>query len=134
MMMSSPLCVLTGGPGTGKTFAVRVAVEVWRRMGRRVLLAAPTGRAASRMNEVRTLASCAPVCSLNSSFLSESVNPGMCGAVYVRKGIYIFFSHPHWFEFLIQIRGLIAPQPGRRHDWVFLFDSCMCSRASSIRC
>ena len=55
--MSSGLSILTGGPGTGKTFVVKIAVELWRRSGRKVLLAAPTGRAASRMNEVRAAAS-----------------------------------------------------------------------------
>jgi exodeoxyribonuclease V alpha subunit len=52
MAMRHPVSILTGGPGTGKTFAVRVAVELWRKQGKRVLLAAPTGRAAARMNEM----------------------------------------------------------------------------------
>ncbi|WDP89364.1 MAG: AAA family ATPase [Desulfobacter sp.] len=44
--------VLTGGPGCGKTTATRVMVKLLEAMGRRVLLAAPTGRAAQRMSEV----------------------------------------------------------------------------------
>ncbi len=44
--------VLTGGPGCGKTTTTRVLVELVRAMGNRVLLAAPTGRAAQRMEEV----------------------------------------------------------------------------------
>ncbi len=43
--------VLTGGPGTGKTTLVRALVEIFTRKGERVLLAAPTGRAAKRLAE-----------------------------------------------------------------------------------
>ncbi len=44
--------LLTGGPGTGKTTAVRGVLAVYERMGLDVLLLAPTGRAAKRMGEV----------------------------------------------------------------------------------
>jgi exodeoxyribonuclease V alpha subunit len=44
--------VLTGGPGCGKTTTTEVIVRLLETQGRRVLLAAPTGRAAQRMGEV----------------------------------------------------------------------------------
>ena len=44
--------VLTGGPGCGKTTTTRMLVGLLNAMGRSVLLAAPTGRAAQRMGEV----------------------------------------------------------------------------------
>ena len=44
--------VLTGGPGCGKTTATRVMVRLLEAMGQKVMLAAPTGRAAQRMSEV----------------------------------------------------------------------------------
>lgn len=44
--------VLTGGPGCGKTTTTLVIVRLLEAMGKRVLLAAPTGRAAQRMGEV----------------------------------------------------------------------------------
>ena len=47
--MSNGVMILTGGPGTGKTTAVRGIVALFERMGLDVLLAAPTGRAAKRM-------------------------------------------------------------------------------------
>ncbi len=45
------LTVLTGGPGTGKTTTLRAILALCRRVGYRVLLAAPTGRAAKRLAE-----------------------------------------------------------------------------------
>ncbi len=43
--------VITGGPGTGKTTIIRSIINIYSEMGLRVLLAAPTGRAAKRMQE-----------------------------------------------------------------------------------
>ena len=42
--------VLTGGPGTGKTTTLRGIISLFERNGMRILLAAPTGRAAMRMS------------------------------------------------------------------------------------
>ncbi|HEX6484884.1 MAG TPA: AAA family ATPase, partial [Ktedonobacteraceae bacterium] len=49
---SSRLLILTGGPGCGKTFTTRTIVALWRAMGKSILLAAPTGRAAQRLAEM----------------------------------------------------------------------------------
>ena len=48
--LSSPVSVVTGGPGTGKTTCIRCILELLREQGK-VLLCAPTGRAAKRMQE-----------------------------------------------------------------------------------
>jgi len=45
------ILIITGGPGTGKTTLIRAIVELYEQWGRRVLLAAPTGRAAKRLSE-----------------------------------------------------------------------------------
>jgi exodeoxyribonuclease V alpha subunit len=44
--------ILTGGPGTGKTFTVRTIVTLWKAMGKKIACAAPTGRAAKRLSEM----------------------------------------------------------------------------------
>jgi exodeoxyribonuclease V alpha subunit len=44
--------VLTGGPGTGKTFCTRTIVALWKAMGKAIALASPTGRAAQRLSEM----------------------------------------------------------------------------------
>lgn len=48
--VNSPVTVLTGGPGTGKTTVLSGIIEALERQGKRVVLAAPTGRAAKRMS------------------------------------------------------------------------------------
>jgi exodeoxyribonuclease V alpha subunit len=45
------ILVITGGPGTGKTTIIKGVVDVFRKWGKEVLLAAPTGRAAKRLAE-----------------------------------------------------------------------------------
>ena len=52
MTASQRLCILTGGPGTGKTFTTRTIVALWKAMGKSIALASPTGRAAQRLSEV----------------------------------------------------------------------------------
>ncbi len=47
----SKVMVITGGPGTGKTTIIRSILNTYNEIGLRVLLAAPTGRAAKRMQE-----------------------------------------------------------------------------------
>ena len=49
--MMGKVVVITGGPGTGKTTIVRLLLDIWEAKGLRVRLAAPTGRAARRMEE-----------------------------------------------------------------------------------
>jgi exodeoxyribonuclease V alpha subunit len=46
------VALLTGGPGCGKTTTTRMLAKLFVSMGRRVVLGAPTGRAAQRMAQV----------------------------------------------------------------------------------
>ena len=45
------VCIITGGPGTGKTTTIRCVIEIYKSHGKKVVLCAPTGRAAKRMSE-----------------------------------------------------------------------------------
>lgn len=45
------ICVITGGPGTGKTTIIKTILELYKQEGKKVVLCAPTGRAAKRMSE-----------------------------------------------------------------------------------
>lgn len=49
--VSNRVSVITGGPGRGKTEILKIILNVWASHGGDVLLLAPTGRAAKRMNE-----------------------------------------------------------------------------------
>lgn len=50
--ISRGLMVLTGGPGTGKTTTLNAIISIFEKKGDKVLLAAPTGRAAKRMSDL----------------------------------------------------------------------------------
>ncbi|MFF1463164.1 ATP-dependent RecD-like DNA helicase [Streptomyces sp. NPDC058330] len=52
LALSRKVAVLTGGPGCGKSFTVRSVVELARAKHAKVVLAAPTGRAAKRLSEL----------------------------------------------------------------------------------
>lgn len=45
------VCVITGGPGTGKTTIIKCIIEIFKKNGMEVVLAAPTGRASKRITE-----------------------------------------------------------------------------------
>ena len=49
--VTNKMLVVTGGPGTGKTTIVRAIIEMFLAKSLRVLLTAPTGRAAKRLSE-----------------------------------------------------------------------------------
>jgi len=49
--LSKGICVITGGPGTGKTTIIKTLIYLFNARGLSVTLAAPTGRAAKRISE-----------------------------------------------------------------------------------
>ncbi len=50
--LTEGMLVLTGGPGTGKTTTLNAIITILKDKGKKVLLSAPTGRAAQRMSEL----------------------------------------------------------------------------------
>ncbi|MBO7195781.1 MAG: ATP-dependent RecD-like DNA helicase [Clostridia bacterium] len=49
--LDNGIMILTGGPGTGKTTVVKAMLSIFKSVGLKTVLAAPTGRAAKRMSE-----------------------------------------------------------------------------------
>ena len=45
------VCIITGGPGTGKTTIIKSVIDLYEKQNKKVVLCAPTGRAAKRMTE-----------------------------------------------------------------------------------
>jgi len=51
-ILSHRVSIITGGPGTGKTTLIQSITAIFERLGKEILLVAPTGRAARRLSEV----------------------------------------------------------------------------------
>ncbi len=85
---SSKVMVLTGGPGTGKTTILNAIIRVFREVKARILLAAPTGRAAKRMSEAsgleaRTIHRLLEYSPAEDGFNRNENNPLACGLLVV---------------------------------------------------
>lgn len=90
--VSKGMLILTGGPGTGKTTTVKGIIQLMKNRGLKVCLAAPTGRAAQRMEELtgyeastihRLLEVEFKESDASQSFVHNLKNPLDCDAVIV---------------------------------------------------
>lgn len=52
LALTSPITILTGGPGTGKTTTLNAIISIFKSQGKNVSIVAPTGRAAQRISEL----------------------------------------------------------------------------------
>ena len=85
---TSKLMVLTGGPGTGKTTILKAIIEVFANHKAKILLAAPTGRAAKRMaeacgREAKTIHRLLEYSPKEDGFARNEDNPLACGLLVV---------------------------------------------------
>ncbi|MBQ2615181.1 MAG: ATP-dependent RecD-like DNA helicase [Clostridia bacterium] len=84
--------VITGGPGTGKTTIIKTIIALMERTNRRVMLTAPTGRAAKRMTELcgteaktihRLLEITPGIDSVGTQFARNNQNPLECDVLII---------------------------------------------------
>ena len=97
---SEKVMILTGGPGTGKTFSVRTIVTLWKAMGKKIVAAAPTGRAAKRLAEMteieaKTLHRLLEFDPSKMNFKRNLDNPLECSAIVVDESsmVDLFMAH-----------------------------------------
>ncbi|RPJ16494.1 MAG: ATP-dependent RecD-like DNA helicase, partial [Desulfobacteraceae bacterium] len=86
--LSEKALIITGGPGTGKTTIINAIIRIYLRLNVRILLAAPTGRAAKRMNEAtgfyaRTIHRMLEYNPEKGGFKRNEKNPLECGLLVV---------------------------------------------------
>ncbi len=82
------LTIITGGPGTGKTTIIRAIIEILRANGQSIQVAAPTGRAAKRIEEsafcpASTIHRLLKINPETGQFVHNAQNPLRAGSVVV---------------------------------------------------
>lgn len=97
---TSKVMILTGGPGCGKTFTTHTIVALWKAMGKKIALAAPTGRAAQRLSEMtrleaKTVHRLLEFDPSSRGFKRDLGNPLPCDAVIVDEAsmLDLFLAH-----------------------------------------
>ncbi len=108
------ILVITGGPGTGKTTIIRAVVDIFRKWGREVLLAAPTGRAAKRLAEAtgedaRTIHRVLEFQPKKGTFKRDAANPLRGEALVVDEFsmvdlplmFHLLKAVPHWMRLVL---------------------------------
>ena len=50
--LANQLSIITGGPGTGKSTIVKIILAIYKKLTSKIILAAPTGKAAKRLSEI----------------------------------------------------------------------------------
>lgn len=76
--MEKGATVITGGPGTGKTTIINTIIQIMDMLDQKVMLAAPTGRAAKRMTEVCGIEAKTIHRLLESAFSENDDNMSFC--------------------------------------------------------
>ena len=99
--VNNRITIITGGPGTGKTTIIRAIIEVLEKVGKNVLVAAPTGRAAKRIEEATlyqasTIHRMLKISPETRGFVHNEQNPLKADAIIVDEfsmvDFFIFYS------------------------------------------
>lgn len=88
MSLASKLLIITGGPGTGKSTITKAILKITEQLTDKIVLAAPTGRAAKRMTEItkkqaKTIHSLLEVNFKEGGFKKNRQNPLECDLIIV---------------------------------------------------
>ncbi|MDA3918446.1 MAG: ATP-dependent RecD-like DNA helicase [Deltaproteobacteria bacterium] len=86
--LEEKVLIITGGPGTGKTTIINAIIKVFKKAGAKILLAAPTGRAAKRMSETtweyaQTIHRMLDYSMRQAGFKKNSKNPLKCDVLII---------------------------------------------------
>jgi exodeoxyribonuclease V alpha subunit len=86
--LKEKVLVITGGPGTGKTTIINAILKIFKRLKIKILLAAPTGRAAKRMSEAtgygaKTIHRMLEYTPVKGGFQRDENNPLECNLLVV---------------------------------------------------
>jgi exodeoxyribonuclease V alpha subunit len=86
--MREKMLIVTGGPGTGKSTITKAILSITEKISTRILLAAPTGKAAKRLSEITgkkasTIHSLLEMDFTNGSFKRNRSNPLSCDLIIV---------------------------------------------------
>ena len=86
--LEEKVLIITGGPGTGKTTIINAIIKVFKKARAKILLAAPTGRAAKRMSETtweyaQTIHRMLDYSMKQAGFKKDSKNPLKCDVLII---------------------------------------------------
>lgn len=86
--LTTKLLIITGGPGTGKSTITHAILKILEQLTSKILLAAPTGRAAKRMSEItkrpaKTIHSLLEVDFKTGGFKRKKDNPLECDLIII---------------------------------------------------
>ena len=86
--LTQKILIITGGPGTGKTTIINAIIRIFKKAGAKILLAAPTGRAAKKMSEAtwenaRTIHRMLDYSMKEGGFKKNNNNPLKCDVLII---------------------------------------------------